>query len=85
MRIQFRNLDRIQKELGDFSIYSSIEDREDPFFGAHTTSYLTLRFGYYHPVDLQKLQALLPNGYRVTGVETLDDEKGVLCEYEVRW
>tara|TARA_R110000744_G_scaffold71722_6_gene144580 strand:+ start:2791 stop:3054 length:264 start_codon:yes stop_codon:yes gene_type:complete len=73
MRIEFSTLREIDKELGPIEI------------GAQTRDQLTIRFGYWNSVDLEKLHSLLP--HYIQAIENLvdeDDDTGSLWDYTLR-
>ena len=76
MRIHFDTLKDIQLSLGDFEVggRSAFESDET----------LTLRFGYWKRIDVDKLQELLPN--HLVAKENLvdeDDDCGELVNYVI--
>ena len=73
MRIEFSILKQIDKAFGPMEVGSGFNN---------PMGSITLRFGYWKQVDLEKLNSLLPN--HIHALENLvdeDDECGELWDY----
>jgi len=73
MRIDFSILKQIDKEFGPMQV------------GALTMDQITLRFGYWNSIDLEKLNSLLP--HYIQAIENLvceDDDCGTLWNYTIK-
>jgi hypothetical protein len=74
MRISFEQLVKIKEEFGDYDISKVIGGSNDFYF----------RFGYWRPVDANKLQEIIGESSLVVEDDIYDDDCGYLFSYKIK-
>ena len=74
MRLSIKTLKRIEEIFGDFDVSQVIGGTNDVY----------LRFGYWHQVNVSKLQEVVGSGVKIFEEDYYDDDCGYLFSYKVK-